>query len=456
STEVVPPVDLPVNKKRGRSIQSLDPHHLRPSDHSDISGFIRPRFYVISKKRGRWAFHVTYYTLSSASTRVVVHFPREASGFLYYKPSTTSVLLDGEIRFRIAKSSDAFDEGSDLLKPDGSVWKLGLSGVLCHKSYSSLADLLLKENASLRSIPPQAILAHLHRIVRTLDRRHITASDFHDVSGLFAPLYTFELEGSDTSSERAYIRYESAKEKPLPFPLGTHGFLYYLLPHGDMTEGQIRFRITQDCSPSSFVGGRDLTFSTGLPWHLPLHLLRGSTISGIACLLSEDLVANYSPSEKETTPPTGDDANIDVQLPRKRTSNPVITEFGQLFSLDFSHGRYTLWIKLGRQHLENVIFVNPLASHRNFRWYSPYNGVALCCFEPSRQPDKAVLRLIKVIKPFTRKVHAKTLSTPTAAEREQEVTEPPEEGQLFMFQGRERECFLRGSLAEASGAATRS
>ncbi|THH07330.1 hypothetical protein EW146_g9355 [Bondarzewia mesenterica] len=233
---------------------------------------MRARFHAISTKHLQWAFYITYYASSSTSNSIMVQFPRETSGFLYYKPSTTSVLLDGEIRFRISKSSDAFDEGSDLLKPDGSVWKLGLSGVLYHKSYSSLADLLLKENPSLRSIPLQAILAYRRRIVRTLDPQHITASDFHDVSGLLAPLYTFELEGSDTSSERAYVPFESAKR--LPFPPGTHGFLYYLSPSGDMTEGQIRFRITQDCSPSSFVGGRDLVFSACLPWHFPLRLLR--------------------------------------------------------------------------------------------------------------------------------------------------------------------------------------
>ncbi|THH18296.1 hypothetical protein EW146_g2673 [Bondarzewia mesenterica] len=459
TTEVVPPVYLPVNKKRNRSIQSLDPRHLQPSDHTDISGLSYPRFYAISEKRSLQAFHVAYYVSSGSK----VQFPRETPGFLYYKPSTTSVLLDGEIRFCVTKSSVTFAKGSDLLMPDGSVWKLEISRVLYYKGYGPLAHLLLKENPSLKSILPQTILAHLHRLVRALDPQHITASDFHDISGLLAASYTFELEGSDTSSERAHIRYESVKEKRLPFPSGTHGFLYYLSPHGDMTEGQIRFRITQDCKPSSFVGGRDLTFSSGLPWHLPLHLLRGSTTSGLLCLLSEDLVA------KDTTPPTEDGTDIDVQLPRRRTANPVIMEFGQLFSLDFSKGKYTLWIKIGRQHLEIVRIVNPLASYRDSGWSSPYDGVALCCFEPSprsassrsnsRKRDKAVLRLVKITKPFVRKEHVRRSSAPMAAEleaAEQEAAEPPEEGQLFMSRGREREYFLKGSVLEASGATMRS
>ncbi|THH17161.1 hypothetical protein EW146_g3602 [Bondarzewia mesenterica] len=234
-------------------------------------------------------------------------------------------------------------------------------------------------------------------------------------------------------------------------PPGTHGFLYYLSPNGDMTDGQIRFRITQDCNPVSFVGGRDLVFSTGLSWHIPLRLLRGSTKSGILCLLSEDLVAKGTLLE-ETTPPTKGDANLHMQLPRRRTLNPLITEFGQLFSIDFSLRIYTLWIKIG-QHFEGVRFPNPLTSYENSRRSNSYDGVALCCFEPSprsnrRKRDTAVLRLVKIIKPFTRKEHVKRSST--------EAVEPPEEGQLFMSEGREREYFLRGSLSEASGTATRS
>ncbi|THH08215.1 hypothetical protein EW146_g9068 [Bondarzewia mesenterica] len=396
----------------------------------------RPKFYAILGEHHRGAFDFGYVYRS--------RFPRETSGFLYYKPSTTSVLLDGQIRFRVTKSSGTFNEGSDLLKPDGSVWKLGISRVLGHKRHVALADLLLKENPSLKTIPPQTILAHLHRIVRTLNPQHITASDFHDISGILAPSYNFER--SDSSSEHSYIVYESAKKKPLPFPPKTRGFLYHLPPSEGMAEGQIRFRLTDDFNPSSFVGGRDLTFSTGLPWHIPLHLLHDSMKSGILCFLSE-----------ETTLPTEDDANFDTQLLRKRTSNPMITEFGQLFSLDFSKTTYVLWVKIGRHRFEDVRISNPLISYENL--HSPYDGVALCCFEPSprskgRKRGKAVLRLVKIIKPFTRKEHVKRSSTPMATEKE--AAEPPEEGQLFMFQGRERAYFLRGSLSEASGSVTRS
>lgn len=174
------------------------------------------------------------------------------------------------------------------------------------------------------------------RVIRTLDPTHLQASDFYDISGV--PFAGFNVDpnifpSGVNRSTIIYAEYRAFASK-MPFPAGTHGFLYCSVdssasPAGSPDAvtnppGQIRFRITPSSDPATFAAGRDLQLPTGLAWH--------TYPRGLATCLRMLLVQDKYISLE---------ADEDYRIRRRtRYGAANLTHFGQPFLLDFS--RWTM------------------------------------------------------------------------------------------------------------------
>ena len=111
------------------------PKRLRPSDHFDFSGMMRPylRLRVASGTRVR---------LGYTPARDV--FPPNTRGFLYYYTPPKAPLLAGELRFRCANNLEGFSNGKDLLCPDKfNPWSIPLHELANRASFVTLAEQLM-------------------------------------------------------------------------------------------------------------------------------------------------------------------------------------------------------------------------------------------------------------------------------------------------------------------------
>ncbi|THH16011.1 hypothetical protein EW146_g4554 [Bondarzewia mesenterica] len=398
----------PRHRRVQRTIQSFDPGHLLPEDFHDMSYRESVTFTVILDGQKLRPSLVIRYMGKTV-------FPEGTQGYLYYSPSTTPDLSDGEIRFRVAKPGDpavTFNEGHDLLSPT---------------AFDGGSLLLIKENPPLQGhqikpLPHKTIPTN--RYIGTLDPQHITSSDFHDISGLLRS--KFYVKNFEETSESIY--YEGNRKIPgrtIPFPPGTHGFLYYHSQTGDMKEGQLRFRITKDANPTSFVEGEDLLLRKGFPWYMSDSLLRPG---GFRSLIPKDDGA----TKPEMIPAEQQDVTRYDRLPLViRTQNRPVFAFGQLFSVSFSSLYNLIWIGYGERRRWFMLRY-PLFVLNEGRPRAVYDGIALCCFEPSLLPrdrgsTAVVLRLCKIVSPITIK---KRDQLPKNLDL-RHIPKPPKEGELF-------------------------
>ncbi|THH20870.1 hypothetical protein EW146_g535 [Bondarzewia mesenterica] len=287
--------------------------------------------------------------------------------------SSTRLRLDGTVTSLLACQSKPLETHN---------WKQQW-----HRCYVASADIL-----------PQ--YHHPTRIITSLDPNNLKPSNYFDFSGLNSPNLHVSVpdeEGQPTVTTHPVLL--TAFPGYVPFPPGTHGFLYYSAPADESGTGQIRFRITKDPNPSSFVEGHDLTDPSGVPWCLAPQLLRSpSSHSLIQLLVKQNLIPK------------------DSIRPRK-TMERSIARLGENFLVDFSRGTYRLYIQQNAVRLRH-----PLVWPRTFR--SDYEGNALCCFERSPAPEDRymlVMRLVKVLEPVTLRAGKKNLGYLV-----------PEEGHLFM------------------------
>ncbi|KAJ7099659.1 hypothetical protein C8R44DRAFT_598226, partial [Mycena epipterygia] len=112
--------------------------------------------------------------------------------------------------------------------------------------------------------------------VSTLHPERLKPEDFLDLSEKKSMTIRFPDSGLGRG---AALRYTSA-EIDLPFPRHSRGFLYYISfnstwcyhsePHAASLEGSIRFRVTPDGTPASFLRGQDLLAPWALPWQITL------------------------------------------------------------------------------------------------------------------------------------------------------------------------------------------
>ncbi|KAJ7215050.1 hypothetical protein GGX14DRAFT_610131 [Mycena pura] len=96
-------------------LSSLRPENLKSSDFIDLAG---GRKLVVYFGGDDPPLRLAY-----DSSRLVTRFPPHARGYLYYHPPPPHAPMGGSIRLRV-NSDDA--SGSDLLRPNGLPWQLGL------------------------------------------------------------------------------------------------------------------------------------------------------------------------------------------------------------------------------------------------------------------------------------------------------------------------------------------
>ena len=107
-------------------------------------------------------------------------------------------------------------------------------------------------------------------VIPTFDPSKISEDCYKDLSNAFRA--KIRLPGiSPNEAEHFIATYGKADGKYRRFPPAASGFFYYHPPPPGAPDiaGDIRFRVTNNKEPDSFVGGTDLTIH-GLPWLIPL------------------------------------------------------------------------------------------------------------------------------------------------------------------------------------------
>lgn len=128
--------------RKRRVISTLDPRKLSPSDLSDIS-LTRHATTTIGAPP-----NVPFETFETFETLRPTPFAPDRRGFFYYHTPLNLPLTAGEVRFRLTHDGDpkTFDNASDLLAPSGLPWSIPIWRIASLSRYSSMKDLLLKEN----------------------------------------------------------------------------------------------------------------------------------------------------------------------------------------------------------------------------------------------------------------------------------------------------------------------
>ncbi|KAJ7708103.1 hypothetical protein B0H17DRAFT_1325089 [Mycena rosella] len=123
-----------------------------------------------------------------------------------------------------------------------------------------------------RALQGSTAVAHrIRRKVSTLKPALITPTDYIDISRKMYFSIEFPVSKSVRSIPYAKHHPNSSEGVHIRFPDSSRGFLYY---HSDSRagplEGSIRFRLTPNNSPSSFLSGQDLLTPSGFPWQILL------------------------------------------------------------------------------------------------------------------------------------------------------------------------------------------
>ncbi|KAJ7110680.1 hypothetical protein C8R44DRAFT_743139 [Mycena epipterygia] len=215
----------------------------------------------------------------------------------------------------------------------------------------------------------------------------------------------------DSGSGRGVQLRYTHSERHLPFPRHSRGFLYYSSePHRAPIEASVRFRLTPDETPASFLRGQDLLAPWALPWQITL--LQIATLPRYLRIREQILHEGMV---------TEDQLSHCRHVFRKHSIFPQYTLFRleQPFLANFS-GSMSLTAVGETLH---PFILNPfrvLLPKQYFAW----SGSALVRFEPSTQPKHAGrrvvhMRIVKIVQPVVR------------VEGHTARLDKPEEGQLL-------------------------
>ncbi|KAJ7106909.1 hypothetical protein C8R44DRAFT_322675 [Mycena epipterygia] len=233
----------------------------------------------------------------------------------------------------------------------------------------------------------QRIRTHNLNIISTLNPNLLKTGDFLNLSRRTSITIQFP----DTVGAGQPLQYtRSDKNSRIPFPLRSRGFLYYHSePSAGPLEGSLRFRLTMDNSPSSFVRGEDLHAPWGLPWEivLPQIACRAEYTKIREQLLHEGLA-------------TEDQLSLCRDIFHKQPIHSRYTLFrlNSTFLAHFSRMRLTI---VG-DALHALVLDAPFKDTGSNTF--PWTGSALFRFEPSSRAEHAGrrvvhLRIVKIIEP---------------------------------------------------------
>jgi hypothetical protein len=190
------------------------------------------------------------------------------------------------------------------------------------------------------------------------------AANKRDVSTL-NPARLIPADAIDLSAKASYTRYSCrlqlryitrGTKEFVPFPDGTHGFLYFAPgPAHAPLAGEVRFRITSGTDPANFAEGRDLLLPNGLvPWAIPLVVIFSGS-KGAYSHLYEVLTHEDQALGAELVAAL-QHQSISLRL---RRGTPIIHSMGQPFTHDLSNADMCIWVTSGNTIFENVEFKLP-------------------------------------------------------------------------------------------------
>ncbi|KAI0265327.1 hypothetical protein BC834DRAFT_181364 [Gloeopeniophorella convolvens] len=196
------------------------------------------------------------------------HFPR-----IWHRPSPASL-------------SSFFNQSLNQTTPLTRTWSLRRASPHIYPPSRSTSTSSLPSP----SLPSPRLGRTPRKQISTLDPDRLQPSDFvnfstHSMVGVWTtPPGLYE-------APRVRLRYaQRASNVRIPFPPGTHGFLYYARDPGLAEGGQIRFRIVAT-PEGAFEEGQDLSLPNGMPWHVtPGILPRAPTVGLVRLLLRDELV----------------------------------------------------------------------------------------------------------------------------------------------------------------------
>ncbi|TFK46231.1 hypothetical protein OE88DRAFT_1668145 [Heliocybe sulcata] len=447
----VPPSNIPATAATWPPTSALLLHTLNQArlddeDFLDLSGRVE-RTVRSSLASGEAQFQMRYFQSDGRD----IPFPPDSHGFLYWHIEFGAPPVEGQVRFRITKSSDSatFHSGRDLHLPNGKTWNIPLSRIARRSEYSGLRAHLLSEKLVTAQVLKTALNGSpssqdAHRIpksdipstaatglrhgsalrLRTLKRTRLDVKDFVDLTGRLTKTVHFPAAHEEPSFQMRYYG------QGVPFSPESHGFFYWHLdPDAPPVSGQVRFRTTASSDPATFPIGHDLQLPDGRIWHISLFdIARRATYSGLrAHLLSEKLVTvKLLDSASSITAAKGE------KVGHPATGSLLIWKFGQRFLVDFPSIKTAIWI-LGSSMAERLLLPRLFSVHvresesagicyvlsesskssvsgqtgrhgfLNGVDYTPFAGRALVQFERSTLPEHkgtrtVVLRILKVMK----------------------------------------------------------
>ncbi|KAJ7240133.1 hypothetical protein B0H12DRAFT_1074841 [Mycena haematopus] len=251
-------------------------------------------------------------------------------------------------------------------------------------------------------------------LISTLDPSRLTSRDYIDLSR--REFFTIRFPTS-YGTQKGQLRYQSdGPYRQIAFPPQSTGFLYYHRdPDGAPLEGSIRFRITSDNSPSSFIHGHDLRMPSGRLWQIILF----QVVCAVQYVrLRKHLLAENLVTEDQTALCARLCASIDR---RKIYADGTLFRLTQEFEVHFTSDISLTIVGETLQSLRWRLF---RAKHDG-KNIPVWSGSALARFEPSTNPEHAgrrvvCLRFVKISTPISCRV-----------KRYKGRIVKPEEGQLL-------------------------
>ncbi|KAI0265325.1 hypothetical protein BC834DRAFT_181345 [Gloeopeniophorella convolvens] len=253
-------------------------------------------------------------------------------------------------RLSPASLSSFFNQRLNQTTPLPRTWSLRRASPYIYLSTSRSTSTSSLPSSS--SPPPRPPSRNTRKQISTLDPDRLQPSDFIDLSA-YTTVGIWTGPRSAFEAPKVHLRYDQAgaHSSRIPFPSGARGFLYYARDPGLAEGGQVRFRIVAT-PESAFEAGQDLLLRNGIPWHIPPGLLpRVPNVGLVRLLLRDELVTREQLAAWES-------------YPQKLRHSPVVTRFGQPFSMSLSAAKPGTWVRTSTH--DRVHYLRFRLSHANY------------------------------------------------------------------------------------------
>ncbi|CAA7265685.1 unnamed protein product [Cyclocybe aegerita] len=141
-----------ITHKSPQYLLTLAPEEMQTKEQviTDMSGQLNITFRPRLQDGGESLVHFGYENISAG----LRPFPPKTKGVLYYhRPSSGEPVMSRELQFRVCEDVTTFQDGSDLLAPNGAEpWNIPLYHVIKSRRMELLVDLMLQEGLVKRQV----------------------------------------------------------------------------------------------------------------------------------------------------------------------------------------------------------------------------------------------------------------------------------------------------------------